>query len=105
MTHMKFATLSTSFYMERKTNTGLPAGDNCDREVSNYYVIGQNFVTGALTYIFICNLFWFSDYVCSVRKIICSVTVTYVTETYYIRNAVWKQLGKAGKYNVWHINH
>ena len=59
MTHIKFATLSISFYMERKANTGLPAGDNCAREVSNNYVIGQKFVTRALTYIVICNLFCF----------------------------------------------
>ena len=97
MTHIKFATLSTSFYMERKTNTGLPAGDNCDREVSNNYVIGQNFVTLALTNIVICNLFLFLDYVCYVCNTIRSITVTYVTETYYIRYAIWKQLGKAGK--------
>ncbi len=58
MTHIKFATLSTSFYMERKTNTGLPAGDNCAREVSNNYVIGQNFVTCA----FDLHCFLFSDY-------------------------------------------
>ena len=78
-------------------NTGLPAGDNCAREVSNNYVIGQNFVTRALTYIVICNLFLFLDYVCYICNTICSITVTYVTETYYIRNAVQKQLGKAGK--------
>ena len=97
MTHIKFATLSTSFYMERTTNTGLPAGDNCAREVRNNYVIGQNFVTSDLTYIFISNLVWFLDYGCYVCNTIHSITVIYVTETYYIRNAIWKQLGKAGK--------
>lgn len=48
MTHIKFATLSTLFFVERKTNTGLPVRDNFAREVSNNDVIGENFLSHML---------------------------------------------------------